>query len=119
MPIPTIQNPMFQPAMREISAITKGTITIITTTINHNYQNGLIVRILIPYNYGMTQINGQDGIVTRINATQFSLPIDSTYYDDFVIPALPNQFPEVIPFAEINANLDQPTRNVLPNNILP
>ena len=119
MSISPVQNPMYQPAMREIAAIAKGQVTTITTTFNHNYQDGLIVRIDIPLNYGMAQLNGQQGQLTRIDATQFSIPINSLRYDTFVIPATTPQSPQVIPIGEDSLQVWQATRNVLPNNILP
>ena len=119
MSISPVQNPMYQPAMREIAAIAKGIVTTITTTFNHNYFDGLIVRIDIPLNYGMAQINGQQGQVTRIDATNFSIPINSLGYDDFVIPVITLQSPQVVPIGEDTLIVWQATRNVLPNNILP
>jgi hypothetical protein len=119
MPISPVQYPMFQPAMRQIAAIANGNPTVITTTFNHNYQTGLIVRIDIPLNGGMLQINGQQGVVTRIDALNFSLPIDSTLYDIFVIPANTTQWPQVVPIGEVTLEVFQATRNVLPDSILP
>lgn len=119
MSITPVQYPMFQPAMREIMAIANGNPTIITTTFNHNYLTGLIVRIDLPLNYGMMQINGQQGMLTRINATQFSLPIDSTSYDVFVIPLVVLQGAQVVPIGEDTLMVYQATRNVLPDAILP
>lgn len=118
------QNPSFQPAMRVISAITNSNPVVITTVYNHQYQNGLIVRIDVPQADGMFQLNQQTGTVTVIDATSFSLPIDTTQYDAFVIPTDP-LFPDLppagaqvcamaVPIGEVNAFLNQATQNVLP-----
>ena len=119
MPISPVQYPIFQPAMREIAAITNSSPAIVTTTFNHNYLTGLIVRLDLPLHYGMMQINGQQGMITRLNATQFSFPVDTTRYDVFVIPAGTQQGAQVVPIGENTLQVDQATRNVLPNNILP
>jgi hypothetical protein len=103
--------------MRVISAITNSNPVIITTTIAHQYINGLIVRVDMPTSLGMQQINQQSGVVTVLSATTFSLPIDTTSYDPFALPAT---FPpgyqdaQVVPFGEINSILYGATRNVLP-----
>jgi hypothetical protein len=86
MPILAFTQPMFQPAMRIIATIVKGPITTVTTTFAHNYLDQEIVRIVVPNGFGMYQINKQYAPVTIIDATTFTMPIDSTTYDAFVIP---------------------------------
>lgn len=109
--------PVYQPAMRVISAITNSNPVVITTTLPHQYIDGLIVRMDMPQSSGMQQINQQSGVVTVTSPTTFSLPIDSTNYDPFM---LPNSFPpgyqdaQVVPFGEINSTLYGATKNVLP-----
>jgi hypothetical protein len=109
--------PVYQPAMRVIDSITKSDPVTITTTINHQYISGLIVRIDIPYALGMQQLNQQTGTINVTGPTTFTMPIDTTNYDSFV---LPNAFPpgyqdaQVVPIGEINSILYGATRNVLP-----
>jgi hypothetical protein len=117
--ITATQYPSFQPAFRELIAISNSNPVIFTTSFNHNYLTGLIVRIDLPVTSGMVQIQGQYGPITVINQTQFSLPIDSTDYDPFIYHLLGPQFPFVVPFAEDTMQLYQAIRNVMPNNILP
>ena len=118
------QNPSFQPAMRVISAITRAARAEITTVYNHQYSDGLIVRIDVPQADGMYQINQQTSAITVTSPTTFLVDIDTTTYDAFVIPEDP-LFPGlppagvqvcamVVPIGEINASLNQATRNVLP-----
>lgn len=129
MPI-TTQNyyavafPSFQRAMRNILSITQAFNAVITTTYDginpadHNYSDGLIVRIIVPYGFGMVQINQLQGTVTVINETQFSIDIDTTTFDAFVIPPYnPGHFgtpAQVVPFGEVNEILTMATQNVLP-----
>jgi hypothetical protein len=129
MPITTpnyyaVPFPTFQRAMRNILSIDQGEVTTITTTYdgvnpgNHDYANGLIVRVLIPSGFGMEQIDKKIGIVTVINDTQFFVDINSTNFDPFVVPSYnPGHFGTpavVVPVGEVNDILTMATQNVLP-----
>lgn len=101
------QYPIYQPALKLISSITQGYPTTITTTLPHQYTNGQIVRIFLPQTggttlvngvllkgFGMSQINNLVGTITNTNVpTVFTINIDSSNFDPFVIP--PNQDPPV------------------------
>lgn len=119
MPIFTEQYPMFQPVMREITNITNSYPAVITTSLNHNYLTGLLVRLYIPLNCGMVQVDHFQGPITRIDATHFSVDLDTINFDTFNVPVDTTQWPQVVPFGEVNSQLYQATRNVLPDNILP
>lgn len=130
MPIPNtpnyfgIQFPTYQPAMRNILSITQATQALITTTFdgtnpgNHQYQTGLIVRLLIPAGFGMVQANQLQGEITVTNPTQFTITIDTTSFDPFVVPPYQpgnNGTPaQAVPFGEDNAMLTEAVQNVLP-----
>lgn len=119
--IPDIPYPQFQPAMRIITAITNGFPAVVTTNINHNYLTGLVVRLDIPETYGMQQANQKFAPITRIDATNFSIEIDTTLFDPFVVPlpAVVSTLAQAVPMAEVNSQLYQAVRDVTPNNILP
>ena len=113
-----VQYPTFQPAMRVITAITNDVNALVTTSFAHQYQTGLIIRFLIPPNFGMEGLNQLKGIVTVVNDTQFTVDIDTNNFDPFVIPAV---FPgrnatsaQSIPVGEVNELLTESTQNVLP-----
>jgi hypothetical protein len=120
------QNPIYQPAMRVITAITNASPAQITTMYPHQYQNGLIVRIDVPFADGMQQINQLTGTVTidLIDPTKFTLNIDTTLFDPFTIPQDPNNPgsppPQTqicafaVPVGEDASIVYQATRNVLP-----
>lgn len=118
------QDPTFQPAMRVISSITQSDPVVITTVYDHQYHDGLIVRVDIPLDDGMQQLNQMTGTVTVIDDTSFSLPINTIDFDAFVIPEDPDNpgtpppqaqiCAMVVPIGEDNAILNQATRNVLP-----
>ena len=110
-------SPVYKPAMRLISAISNSSPAQITTTIDHGYSTGLIVRLLCPDVDGMTQINNLIGEITVTGATTFTIPIDTTKFDIFAIPGAPGAHDftcaQVIPIAENNAMLSEAVRNVL------
>jgi hypothetical protein len=93
--------PVYQPAMRIVTSITNtypaivetGELTfpgwvITVTPFDHLYVDGMIIRLRVPYYYGMTQIDGLYGKIMRIDASHFSIDIDATHFDPFVIPPI-------------------------------
>ena len=117
MAILAFESPTFQPAMRIISAVTQGNPVTITTTFDHDYESGLVVRIKIPHGFGMQQLDGKKGEITVTSSTEFTLNIDTSTYDAFVAPVLPPdnaQYAQVVPVAQDNDMLTAATRNVLP-----
>jgi len=116
--------PTFQPAMRNILSITNSLAMVVTTTYDgltpadHNYLTGLIVQLYIPNGFGMMQANGLGGPITVISSTQFTLPIDTTYFDPYNTPSFrPGSYgtpAQVIPVGEVSSMLTMATQNVLP-----
>jgi len=117
MPILAVADPIFQPAMRIISAITNSNPAVVTTTFDHNYISDSIVRLYFPLGFGMEQVNKQKGTVTVTGLTTFTIDIDTTEATPFVVPII---FPEnkqkaqVIPVGELNSTLSSAVQNVLP-----
>ncbi len=113
-----IENPVFQPAMRIIAAITNSNPAIVTTTFAHNYLTGEKVRILVPPADGMIQINGLFGTITVTGDTTFSIDINTLPFDVFAIPVDPlpqvNTCAMVVPIGEVNSMLRGAVQNVLP-----
>ena len=111
--------PIFQRSMRIVSAISQATQAQITTTFNHQYRSGEIVRLVIPLGFGMQQINQMYAPITVTGLTTFTMPIDSTKFDAFsVASTFPDnqQYAQVVPIAEIASQLEGATQNVLPYN---
>ena len=129
MPI-TTQNyyavpfPTFQRAMRNILSITQDENALVTTTFdginpgNHQYSTGLTARLYVPNGFGMVQANQLEGIITVVNETQFTITIDTTTFDAFIIPVYQPGAPfgtpaQVVPVGEVNDILTEATQNVL------
>lgn len=111
-------NPIFQPAMRLVMAITNANPAMVTTSFAHQYKTGLICRLDFPPAVGMQQANGLSGVITVNSTTTFYIAIDTTFFDPFVMPSAPpplvNTCAQVVPVGEVNDQLTQATRNVLP-----
>lgn len=105
----------FFPNQKAIMAISQSYPVVITTYTNHNFIDGLVVRIVIPgvtpthpfvgpiSDRGMPQINGMVAQVTVLTPTTFSLPIDSTSFDPYIPCFAPKDdevLGQVIPIAE-------------------
>lgn len=112
-------NPTFQPAMRIIASITNTFPVVVTTTFDHNYITGETLRLNIPRGFGMQQINQQYTDIIVTGATTFTMNIDATGYDAFIIPAdNPGHFftqAQVTPIGEVNQLLRAAVKNVLPS----
>jgi hypothetical protein len=115
--VSAIVSPVFQPAMRIVTAITLSNPASVTTSFPHNYNSGIILRIDIPPGYGMQQINQQVGTIAVTSATTFDININTTSYDALTTPTTYRemaQLPQCVPVGEINQLLTNAVRNVLP-----
>lgn len=88
-PVPAFQNLPIQPQFYKpsqfiISAISLGTQTLVTTTLNVNYVIGQQVRLIIPPTFGTRGLNEQSAYVIGIpNPNQVLLNISSIGMDPF------------------------------------
>lgn len=114
MAIYAIRYPTYKPAMRIITAITRTNPAIVTTSFENSYVDDQIVRLHIPENYGMGQINNQYGTIKIIDAFTFSIDIDSSLYDPFVVPVGAEQQAQVVSVGNDGFTQDTAYRNVLP-----
>ena len=119
-PVPPIQNSLavtnFQPKNRVIFSISNSFPAIVNTTVDHEYNSGVIIKFLIPQASGMQQLNNQFAPITVISPNQFTVPIDTTFYTPFVgIPTLSSKMPpQANPIAELNTKLNSAEDNVPP-----
>ena len=110
------QDPQFQPSMRIISAITNSNPASVTTTFDHDYITGTIVRFYIPEAEKMTQLDKMKGTITVTGATTFTVDIDTTNFDSFSIPGDPawyqNTCALVVPIGQASSQLTASVRDV-------
>jgi hypothetical protein len=55
--------------------------------IPNTYVVGQVIKLTVPFDYGMYQANGLQGKIVSINGLNFTLNIDSTLFDPFVTPS--------------------------------
>lgn len=80
-----IHTDYFQPSNFNISAISRGQQTTVTTSVAHNFVVGQLVKLLIPASFGTVQLNGKSGYVLSLpSTTQVLLDIFSTNADAFI-----------------------------------
>ena len=111
------QYPVYQPAMRIIEAITNANPASVTTTFNHQYITGTIVRLNVPTGFGMVQANQLYGPIVVTGDTDFTIDIDTTFFDVFFISVtFPQSYQSatVVPIGEVSSMLSAATQNVLP-----
>ena len=106
--------PVFQPAMRIITNITNGFPATVTTSFAHQYTTGLIIRLILPPGFGMSQANQQFSDITVTSTTTFTINLDTTLYQPFVIYSFQSQLPQAIPTGELNSTVYSAYKNVLP-----
>jgi len=73
---------------------------VVTTVDDHDYVVGMMVRFLIPTQFGMVQLNEVRGQVIDLTSDTLTINLDSTNFTDFAYPSpLPGAYtpPSVIP----------------------
>lgn len=80
------------PSSLNIIAITNSYPMVCTIEVNpvteaNTYIAGQVVRLFVPYTYGMFQANGLQGKILNVSGSDFYLDIDSRLFDPFVTPA--------------------------------
>lgn len=99
----TISN-FFIPNRQTVQNITNGNPAVVTTTQANGYHNGLFVRIVLPRDWGMQQVNGGVYQVTILSPTTFSINVNTTNFDSFTSGSA-RQVPQVIPVGEVSSTL--------------
>ena len=81
----------------------------------NQYVSNMVVRLDIPLEYGMQQINALEAPITVITDESFSIAIDATRFTSFTVPASPTQYAQAVPIADSNDNtFPASVQNVLP-----
>jgi len=101
---PPIQPQFYQPSEFNIASIVNGQTTLVTTTVDHNYVIGQLIRLLVPQTYGARQFNNITANVTTIpNPNQVLLALDSTSFDLFVAnPTSGTTQPQILALGDLN-----------------
>lgn len=113
----------FYPRVRTITSITQATNAVVTLSVTHGFTVGQLIRVVVPANFGMTEINGLQATVIAIDLVNntITLNIDSTAFTAFAFPtsavaSLGTSFAQIVPIGEAATApyqnlLDDATRN--------
>lgn len=81
------------PSSLQITAITQALPMVVTVSIGNptteanTYIVGMAVRLFVPRPFGMYQANNLVGTITAITGSDFTLSLDSSQFDAFVVPS--------------------------------
>ncbi len=107
------------PSSLIITNITRSAPMIVTVAIGNpaseanTYIVGMAVRLFVPVTYKMFQANNLVGTITKINSNDFTLNLDSSLFDAFVIPTGNTEQPaSLAPFGSRNLQYDNNTNEV-------
>lgn len=110
------EDPIFQPAVRLVTDVTKAYHATVTTSFDHDYIVGQIVRFYIPTTWGMWQLNHLQGEILSVPTSDtFTVAIDTRDFDSFVVPGSPLQYAQVVPIGENTLQSYAASRNTLPH----
>lgn len=85
----------------------------ITDSNKNTYQVNQLVYLSVPATYKMFQANGLIGQITNISGTDFTLNINSTQFDIFVVPAVYKEKPATLsPAGSRNLTYNNSTNKV-------
>lgn len=100
-----VANPLYSPAMANISAITQANPAVITTTADVDYVIGQTCRVYLPNGWGMPQMNNLVVTITQISGTSLTTNVDSTLFFPFTTPSPVVQVAQLVPVGEIAETL--------------
>jgi len=105
------------PSALEITDITKAYPMVVTAVANsdqkNTYQDKQLVKLFIPFLFGMTQANGLQAEIISVNNDEITLDIDSRNFDPFVVPTGDIEQPASLsPAGSKNLQFDNSTRTV-------
>jgi hypothetical protein len=99
----------FVPDRSNIVDITQSNPAVVTTSPDHGLANGAVVRLVVPRNYGMYQLNGLAVHAFVLSTTTFScyetivpvaVTINSLDLPAFVLPSNPGMLASVLPMGQ-------------------
>ncbi len=125
-PVPAYSNPPiqpqnFMPSMFFIEDILRGVSTLVTTSSNHNYVIGQLVRLLIPFGYGSRQLDGKQGYVVSIPSfSQVLVNINSQVCDAFIPnPSIEKTKAQILAIGDINTGIISSTGRTVSSTAIP
>ncbi len=124
-PVPPFNNPAiqayyYQPSVFDISAVSLGALTTISTSVNHNYVIGQLIRLIIPPSFGCRQLNERQGQVVSIPAAnQVIVNIDSSQNVDSYIASSATTVAQILAIGDISNGYTSSTGINIPSVTIP
>ncbi len=118
MPNQYLKGVIFIPSSLNIIAITQSRPAVITCVLDgvtdaNTYREGMLLRLFIPSDYGMQQAANRVVRIISVNGLNFTVDMDSSLYDPFVIPATGKPQPaSMAPAGSQNLSYDNFTNRV-------
>lgn len=101
---PPIEPQFYNPSRFNISAITNGQTTTITTSVAHNYVVGQVVRLTIPTVCKEYELDEKSGIIVSIpSTTQVVVDIFSSKFNTFVAAPATGTRPQILAIGDVNS----------------
>ena len=96
----------FVPKRREISAVSNATRAVVTTTEDHGYEAGQVVRLIVPSQYGMSLFFVIANILSVPSSTTFITDLDTSKLNIYSTPSFPPGYTQshVVPISGIEDN---------------
>ncbi len=97
----------YVPKNRLLSAVTNASSAVCTTTTDHGYAVGQLVRIHVDQAYGM-RVDGEEATVLSVpTSDSFSCSLDTSSLSAFVVPTAPPAFTQahVVPITGTEQNI--------------
>jgi len=117
---PPINPQFYNPSRFNISAITRGQTTTVTTTVNNNYVVGQLVRLTIPPICRSYGLNETSGLVLSIpSPNQVVLNIFSLNVDSFVAAPSTGTQPQIMAIGDTNSGTTNTTGRVNTGTTVP
>ncbi len=105
--------PIYYPRRRFITGITQAAQAVVTLSVTHGYTVGQRITMVVPSQFGMTQMNGIRARIVAINTSTNTITIDvnSIGFTAFAFPAsgaVPYTFAQTVPFGDAPLTLLNP-----------
>jgi len=107
-----LTTPTWKPVEKIVSSITNADPGVVTTTTNHGYSTGAIVRFFFPADFGMMELIGGYYVILVLSPTTFSISADTRNFTPFSVSTT-LQAPQVLAFGEVANTLRNAEANTL------
>ncbi len=88
------------------------TVSVNSTTASNTYREGQLIKLNIPFGYGMQQANGLVVKILEVSGNNFILDINSSQFDPFSIPASGTKPASIAPSGSNNLQMSNTTNQI-------